>query len=83
MPEQRYAILHFTDGTQLKFEFPKQTEDSNIANKIQKLLDNSCLMIEADGSLLTIPISSIKYIQSHPSPGVIPDYAIKNAKLVD
>lgn len=82
MSEKRYAIIHFTDGTNMKLEFPKQVEDTNIAAKMQKLLDNPCLMIEADGSLLTIPMSSIKYIQSHPRPGVLPDFVIKGASIV-
>ena len=83
MSEKRYAIIHFVDGTNLKLEFPKQTEDTNIAAKMQKLLDNPCLMIEADGSLLTIPMSSIKYIQSHPRPNVLPDFVIKGASIVE
>jgi len=83
MSEKRYAIIHFIDGSKLKLEFPKQGEDTNIAAKMQKLLDNSCLMIDADGSLLTIPMSSIKYIQSHPKPDVLPDFVIKGATIVD
>ncbi len=83
MSEKRYAIIHFTDGTNMKLEFPKQAEDANIAAKMQKLLDNPCLMIEADGSLLTIPMSSIKYIQSHPRPDVLPDFVIKGASIVE
>ena len=81
MSEKRFAIIHFIDGSQLKVEFPKQSEDTNIAAKMQKLLDNPCLMIDADGSLLTIPMSSIKYIQSHPKPDVLPDFVIKGASL--
>ena len=83
MSEQRFAVIHFVDGSQLKLEFPKQSEDSNIAARMQKLLDNPCLMIEADGSLLTIPMTSIKYIQSHPRPNVLPDFVIKGASIVD
>jgi hypothetical protein len=83
MSEKRFAIIHFIDGSKLKVEFPKQGEDSNIAAKMQKLLDNPCLVVEADGSLLTIPMSSIKYIQSHPAPAILPDFAIKGASIVD
>lgn len=83
MAEKRFAIVHFIDGSKLKVEFPKQGEDSNIAAKMQKLLDNPCLMLEADGSLITIPLSSIKYIQSHPAPSVLPDFVIRDATIVD
>lgn len=83
MPEKNYAVIHFTDGTQLKLDFPKQGEDTNIATKMQQLIDNPSLIIEADGSLMLIPMTSIKYIHSHPSPHVLPDFVIKGASLVD
>ena len=62
MSEKRYAVIHFTDGTKLTLDFPKQGEDINVAKKMQKLMDSPVLMIEADGTLLTIPMNSIKYI---------------------
>ena len=83
MTDKRFAIIHFIDGTQMTMEFPKQSEDNVIAQKLQKLLDSPCLMIEADGALLTIPLTSIKYIQSHPSPSVLPDFVIQGATLVN
>ena len=83
MKNKRYATIHFIDGTQLTLDFPKQTDDSNIASKLQKLLDQPCLAIEADGALLTIPMTSIKYIQSHPSPTSLPDFVIQGATLVN
>ena len=83
MSDKRYAIIHFIDGTQLTLDFPKQAEDSDITQKLQKLLDSPCLMIEADGALITIPLTSIKYIQSHPSPNVLPDFVIQGATLVN
>jgi len=83
MTDKRYAIIHFIDGTQLTLDFPKQSEDNVIAQKLQKLLDSPCLMIEADGALLTIPLTSIKYIQSHPSPKVLPDFVIQGATLIN
>jgi len=83
MSERRYAIIHFTDGTKMTLDFPKQGEDANITQRMQKFVDNSCLIVEADGSLLTIPLSSIKYIQSHPKPDVLPDFVLKGATIVD
>ena len=83
MSDKRYAVVHFTDGTKLKLEFPKQSDASSVVNKMKNLLDSSALMLEADGSLITIPMSSIKYIQSYPCPEVLPDFAIKGASIVD
>ncbi len=82
MSDKNYAIIHFIDGTTLKLEFPKQDDDVNFANRMQKFLESQWLMIDADGSLLMIPVSSIKYIQSHPRPAILPDSAVKGATLV-
>lgn len=83
MSENRYAVVHFTDGTKLKFDFPKQIDDSSVVHKMKSLLDSGALMLEADGSLITIPMSSIKYIQSYPCPKALPDFAIKGVSIVD
>ena len=83
MVEKRYAVIHFTGGSKLTLDFPKQTEDANITQKLKKVLDNPCLMVEADGSLITIPMSSIKYIQSYPTPNVLPDFVIRDASISD
>lgn len=82
MSEKSYAVIHFTDGAKLTVDFPAQGEDVNITQKMQKILDNTCLIIEADGSLITIPMSSIKYIQSHPAPDTLPDFVIRGATIV-
>jgi len=83
MSEQRYAVIHFNDGSTMKINFPKQADAPNIASNIQKLLDSPCLVIEAEGSLVTIPMSSIKYIQSYPAPDALPKLAIKGAVIID
>jgi hypothetical protein len=83
MSDNRYAVIHFTDGSSKKIEFPEQSDDINVSDKIQKLINNSSLMIEVEGSLMIIPISSIKYIQSYPGPNILPDSVIKGAVLID
>jgi len=83
MSEKRYAVINFNDGTKLTVDFPKQGEDENVVQLMQKLMDSTVLMIESDGTLLTIPMSSIKYIQSHPCPKILPDTVIKEASIVD
>ena len=54
MIEKRYAIIHFIDGTQMTLDFPKQTADSNVATKLQKLQEQPWLMIEADGNHVSL-----------------------------
>ena len=83
MAENRYAVIHFTDGSSKKLEFPAQSDDLNISDKIQKLVNNPSLSIEVEGSLMIIPMTSIKYIQSYPSPNILPDSVIKGAVMID
>ena len=83
MSDNRYAVIHFTDGSSKKIEFPAQSDDINVSDKIQKLINNSCLLIEVEGSLMIIPMTSIKYIQSYPKPNILPDTVIRGAVLID
>ena len=45
MSDNRYAVIHFTDGSSKKIEFPAQSDDINVSDKIQKLIKNACLLI--------------------------------------
>ena len=83
MSDKRYAVIHFNDGTKITIDFPKIAEDFNIGEKVQKITNNQCLLIEVEGSLMTIPMTSIKYITSYPVPNVLPDIVIKGAVIVD
>jgi hypothetical protein len=51
--------------------------------RLERMLEKSVLLIEAEGSLMAIPIFSIKYLQSYPAPGGLPDYVIKQASIVE
>lgn len=83
MAEKRALTIHFTDGTKLSFDFPKQvSEEHMIANRIEQALKHQYLMVEADGAVLMFPFSNIKYMQAYPAPAKIPDYMIKGASIV-
>ncbi len=83
MSDKRYAVIHFNDGTKITIDFPKIGEDFNMGEKLLKLVNNQCLLIEVEGSLMTIPMTSIKYVTSYPAPNVLPDITIKGAVIVD
>ena len=84
MNDERGMIVHFVDGTKLKLSFPKQVKtDEGVSIRLEKLLDKPALMVQADGALLSIPFSSIKYLQVYPVPGGLPDYVIKGASIVE
>jgi len=60
---ERILTLHFIDGTKLAFDFDEQT--ANPAARSLKLADfmtSKHLVIEAEGSVLVFPVSSIKYM---------------------
>jgi hypothetical protein len=61
----RHPTIHFTDGTHLPFSFPRQPEVAayNMTQRVQELLKDQYLMIEADGAVMLFPFANIKYIQ--------------------
>ncbi len=84
MKSKRWMTIFFTDGTKLKFDFPKQRDDtSNIGAMIKKALNQNQLILEVEGTMFTIPFVNVKYIQIYPCPEKLPDTAIRGAKLVD
>ncbi len=84
MDDTRGMTIHFTDGSKLSFQFPRQIEeDYNAAAKLEQLLDKQHLLVEAEGLLYMFPLQNIKYVQVYPSPPRLPDTAIEGASLLD
>jgi hypothetical protein len=79
----RRLTIHFTDGTNLGFAFPKQPDAAgyNVTQRIQELLKDQYLMIEVDGTVMLFPFANIKYIQVSPAPDPLPANVIKGATL--
>ena len=83
MAEKRALTIQFTDGTKFSFDFPKQARDDQmIASRIEQVLKDQYLMVEADGTVLMFPLSNIKYVQVYPAPAKIPDNMIRGASIV-
>lgn len=81
------AAIHFMDGTKIVFKYPrlqaKQAMDSSaIASAVKKALDQDKIVVEAEGSLIVIPVRNIKYIQIMPPPDALPAGVLKNAQIV-
>jgi len=84
METDRHMTLHFNDGSQMRLTFPKQVNhDESIPVRLDQALEKDALLIEADGSLLVVPVGSIKYLQVSPAPKVLPHYAIKDASVTE
>jgi len=60
---ERTVTLHFIDGTKLSLEFPDQT-GTNAARKLKMsdFLTEQHIVIEAEGSVLVIPVANVKYM---------------------
>ena len=84
MSNERGMTIHFMDGTKLRLKFPKQVKtDEAVSLRLEKMITHQGLLVEAEGALLLIPYNNIKYLQSYPAPGKLPDYVIKEAAITE
>jgi hypothetical protein len=82
MAKDRGLTIHFNDGSKVNFSFPRQvSRDEFVGLRTEKILGQHSLLLEADGALMVIPFSSIKYMQLTPIPQKLPDYVIKEATV--
>ena len=80
---KRYLTIHFNDGTKMVIDFPKQHSDAQIiASRLKEIMHAKQLMLEVDGTLIAIPLNSVKYLQAYPAPEKLPDGVIRGAELV-
>ena len=84
MPKNAHMVIHFMDGTKIVFRYPRlEGKDLNaIASAVKKALDQEKIVVEADGSLIVIPVRNIKYIQVEPVPMALPSGVFRNAQIV-
>ncbi len=84
MINDRNAVIYFMDGTHIVISYPSQAgeDQATIAANVKKAIDADKLVIEADGSLLMIPVRNIKYVQVTPLPDALPSGVIRNAHIV-
>ena len=80
--EERHLVVHFNDGTKMAFEFPRQADLHAVSAKLDEVVRYDQLTVEADGTLILIPLSSVKYAQLVPAPKALPGTVIKGARLV-
>lgn len=85
MSDARKALsIHFTDGNSVAFDFPAQPgEPRTITQRIENLLKQQYLMVEAEGGLLLYPLTNIRSIQVFPAPEILPENCIKGARIAD
>ena len=82
MTDEIRMTIHFTDGTQLSFVYPKaEGVNHTLATRIEALFRHQYLMLEVDGSVMLFPLANIKYIQAHPAPDPLPANIISGARM--
>jgi hypothetical protein len=84
MTRKRNMVIHFMDGTNIAYDFPKQVQDGHsITSRIGKLLEMQYLVIESDGVIQLYPVNNIKSVQVYPIPDKLPDFVIRGAEHVE
>jgi hypothetical protein len=82
VPERRGITIYFIDGSKIRLDFPKQTQNEiGAVLKLKEVLAARNLIAEVDGVLLVFPFENIKYIEAHPAPSKLPEYIIKGATI--
>jgi hypothetical protein len=84
MNDDKQLTIHFNNGTTMEVSFPAQIKNSTAAvlESMKKVLETDKLALEADGRLVVIPWSSVKFLEMTPVPAALPFGAIKGAKIV-
>lgn len=81
---KRGITVFFNDGSKLTFDFPRQSANDAAASlKLEDVLKNRYLLLEADGAFLMIPFENVRYVQVYPAPSSVPNHTyIKGASAV-
>jgi hypothetical protein len=84
MNDDKQLTIHFNNGTTMEVSFLAQIKNSTAAvlESLKQVLATDKLAIEAEGRLVVIPWSSVKFVELTPVPAALPFGAIKGAKIV-
>jgi hypothetical protein len=85
MKEQRGITIHFTDGSKISMDFPKQSpSEIGAMMKLNDVLEKRHMLFEADSTLLMVPFENVKYVQIYPAPAEIAGQTyVKGASIKD
>jgi hypothetical protein len=84
MEDRRGMTVHFNDGSKLQIDFPRQAPtEAAAALKLDDVLKNRYMLLEADSTFLMIPFENVRYVQIYPAPQNVPNHTyIKGASVV-
>lgn len=75
--------LTLRDGKKLRFQFPVQFNEANMARGIEEALKQPTITVKAGDTLYVIPTSAIQLITVSPAPKKLPRSVIRGAKVVN
>lgn len=76
--------IRFMDGSKMRLVGPRQAEDSwDALRKLQSILDRPYLCLETEDGAVVIPMANVKYIESYPKPPKLPEYFLRNTRIVE
>ena len=79
MSETVTTTIYFNDGSVKKFTTQRpEGDDYNRGSLQEKTLNSNSFVLEVDGDMMIIPVSSIKYITVSPKPPTMPPVTIRN-----
>jgi hypothetical protein len=82
MKERRGLTIYFTDGTKLKLDYPKQTQNEAATYlRLKEMLASRVIVADVSGVMVMIPFDNIRYVEAHPTPGAIPEWSLKGASI--
>lgn len=82
MSADRWLRIQYIDGTSETFSFPKQVDDDyEQMQKFREAMRADRIVLEVEGMIHVIPLSSIKHIDFSPAPTNLPDYVIRGASV--
>ena len=76
--------VQFVDGTTTTFEYPQQSgkDQAAIVANVKKAIESDRLLVEADGALVVIPMSTVKWVRVSPAPSHLPAGILRGARSV-
>ena len=78
----RWLEITLRDAKRLRFQFPVQLNEQNMARGLEEALKLPTLTIKAGDILYVIPTSAIQLITVSPAPKKLPRSVIRGAKLI-
>ena len=73
----------YMDGTGQQFEYARSEEIQTLSSRIQEALKLNQLIIEVGDRVLVIPMQNLKTIEISPAPKKLPNFVIRNARLIE